>query len=160
MSGLEDLYQRLILDHSRHPRNAGALPARSASGVRVARGDNPVCGDRVVVSVVLDGDRIADVRFEGSGCAISVASASMMTEAIRGRTRAEADALRQQLERLVSGEPAADVERERLGDLVALGGVARFPVRRKCARLAWQTLRAALDAKAPLEGDPAPVSTE
>ena len=154
MSGLDDLYQRVLLDHSRNPRNSGALPPQSASGARTARGDNPVCGDRLTLAVVLEGDRIVDARFEGSGCAISVASASMMTEAIQGRTRAEADAIRGQVERLVSGEAPADLGGEALGDLMALGGVARFPVRRKCARLAWETLKAALD------DDPAPASTE
>jgi nitrogen fixation NifU-like protein len=150
MAGLDDLYQRVLLDHSRHPRNAGALPP----GSRTARGDNPVCGDRITVGVVLDGDRIADVRFEATGCAISVASASMMSEAVRGRTRVQADALHQLFERLLGGEPLADAERESLADLASLAGVSRFPVRRKCARLPWQTLRAALD------GEGAAVSTE
>ena len=140
MGALDDLYQKVIVDHSRHPRHFGPLPAANRSAV----GDNPVCGDRIEVSLLLDPSaRIAAVTFEGSGCAIATASASMMTEHVLGRTRAEAQAAAERLDRIVSGgalEPgAADA-----GDLLALSAVARFPVRVKCARLAWRALLAAL----------------
>jgi nitrogen fixation NifU-like protein len=140
MAALDELYQKVIVDHSRHPRHFGPLPGANRS----ALGDNPVCGDRIAVSLVLDASsRIAGVAFEGSGCAIATASASMMTEHVLGRTRDEALAAAERLDRIVSGnalEPgAADA-----GDLLALSGVARFPVRVKCARLAWRALLAAL----------------
>ena len=135
----DDLYQRVVVEHGRHPRNQGAL----AGATHGARGDNPFCGDRVTVSLILEGDRIAEARFEGAGCAISTASASMMTVALRGRTRAETEALFRDFEALLAGTapatPAGD-----LGDLAAFAGVRRFPVRAKCARLPWQTLMAAL----------------
>jgi nitrogen fixation protein NifU and related proteins len=149
MSELLDLYQEVLLDHYRRPHNFG--PLVEADGE--AEGHNPLCGDRVQVRVKLDGDRLADVRFEGSGCAISTASASMMTDAMRGKTRAEAAALFERFHDLVTGAAAA-ADEEALGELAALGGVREFPMRVKCATLAWHTLRAAL------EGRREPVSTE
>jgi len=151
MSELYDLYQEILLDHYKRPRNFGPLSAADGD----AEGHNPLCGDRVQVHVKLDGERLDEVRFEGSGCAISTASASMMTEAVRGKTRAEAAALYERFHDLVTGAaPAAADDDESLGELAALAGVREFPMRVKCATLAWHTLRAALEGRA------APVSTE
>jgi len=135
----DDLYQTLVLDHGRNPRHRGAL----AGATHSARGDNPFCGDRVTVALLLDGDRIADARFDGAGCAISTASASMMTSALVGRTRAEAESLCRDFEDLLAGG-ADDTTTAALGELGAFAGVRRYPVRVKCARLPWQTLVAAL----------------
>jgi nitrogen fixation NifU-like protein len=137
----DELYQRLVLDHGRHPRGQGpALPGET----HAARGDNPFCGDRWRVSVIVAGDRVRDVRYEGAGCAISTSAASMMSEAVRGRTRAEVEALWRGFEGLLTaGAPDAATQVE-LGDLAAFAGVRRYPVRVKCARLPWQTLLAAL----------------
>jgi len=138
MADLRELYQSVILDHSRSPRNSGPLAEATASG----SGHNPMCGDAVVVQVRMDGDTIADVRFTtppGVGCAVSKASASMMTNAVRGKSRDEADALFARFQRMVTGGPADDV-----GHLAVFAGVAQFPVRVKCATLAWHALRAAL----------------
>jgi nitrogen fixation protein NifU and related proteins len=139
-SELGDLYQEVILDHNRQPRNFGDPP----SGSRRADGHNPLCGDRVTVSVVLDGDVLKDVRFQGSGCAISKASASMMTESLKGKTRAQAEDLFQSFHRLLTEDGTA-ADPAVLGKLVVFSGVREFPVRVKCATLAWHTLRAALD---------------
>jgi nitrogen fixation NifU-like protein len=136
-SGLEDVYQDLILDHSRRPRNFGA----PAGATHSARGDNPFCGDRVTVFLVRSADRIADVGFEGAGCAISMASASMMTTRMKGLTAEQAADLCRQFEDLLGDAALQDHE---LGDLSAFAAVSRFPVRIKCARLPWQTLLAAL----------------
>jgi nitrogen fixation NifU-like protein len=149
MNGLDELYQEILLDHYKRPRNFG--PLADADGE--ADGHNPLCGDRVHVRVKLDGDRLSEVRFEGSGCAISTASASMMTDAVRGKSRAEATALFDRFHDLVTGAGAGDDE-ESLGELAALAGVREFPMRVKCATLAWHTLRAAL------EGSGERVSTE
>ncbi len=135
----DDLYQRIVLDHGRNPRHRGAL----AGATHSARGDNPFCGDRVTVALILDGDRIADARFDGAGCAIATASASMMADALGGRTRAEAEALGRAFETLLAGS-AGEAEVAALGELGAFAGVRRYPVRVKCARLPWQTLAAAL----------------
>ena len=146
MSELDDLYQEIILDHYRKPRNFGMLEGFN----RAAHGDNPLCGDRLALHVKLNGDRIEDLRFKGAGCAISVASASMMTDALKGKSKADADALFERFHRMVTGEsPVND-----MGKLSAFAGVSEFPVRVKCATLAWHTLRAAL------EGMKDPVSTE
>ena len=138
---LRELYQETILDHSRQPRNHHAL-----EGARQAEGYNPLCGDQATVYVRLDGDRIADVAFTGQGCSISTASASMMTEALKGKTKAEAEALFQRFHALVTMPPdqarAASVPE--LGKLAVFSGVAEFPVRVKCASLAWHTLKSAL----------------
>jgi len=140
MADLRELYQSVILDHSRSPRNFGELPGADAE----ATGNNPMCGDAVTVWVRMEGDRIADVRFKtppGTGCAISKASASLMTTAVAGKTRAEADDLFNAFHQLVTGDTSGA---ERLGRLAAFSGVAQFPVRVKCATLAWHALRAAL----------------
>ena len=139
MSDLSDLYQEVILDHNRRPRNFHALRDASHS----AEGYNPLCGDRLTLYVKLEGDTIADVSFEGAGCAISKASASMMTDALKGRSVAEASALFERFHRMVTTPPSEPVED--LGKLSALAGVREFPVRVKCASLAWHTLRAALN---------------
>ena len=138
MSDLNDLYQEVILDHNRRPRNFHAIPGATHS----AEGYNPLCGDRLTLYVQLDGDRISDVAFEGSGCAISKASASLMTEAVKGRTIEDARALFERFHQMVTTAPEEAVED--LGKLSALGGVREFPVRVKCASLAWHTLKAAL----------------
>ncbi|HKO16433.1 MAG TPA: SUF system NifU family Fe-S cluster assembly protein [Gemmatimonadaceae bacterium] len=137
------LYQEIILEHNRRPRNYH--PMENAS--RMVEGHNPLCGDRVTVWVKLEGDRVTDVSFQGSGCAISRASASLMTGAVRGKTRAEAEALFHRFHDLVTGrlDPDADPEASAaLGSLRALAGVARFPTRVKCASMAWHALHAAL----------------
>ena len=139
---LGDLYQEVILDHNRQPRNFGALPGAN----RAAEGFNPLCGDRVTVELRMEDGVLKDVRFQGSGCAISKASASMMTESMKGRTEAAAEALFQQFHRLLTGEQAAPDEGA-LGKLVVFSGVKEFPVRVKCATLAWHTLRSALENK-------------
>jgi nitrogen fixation NifU-like protein len=140
VSDLTDLYQEVILDHNRSPRNFGALP----DATRTADGHNPLCGDRLRLYIKLDGNRIDDVKFEGSGCAISKASASLMTEAVRGKTVDEARVIFDQFHELVTGGREADLDDEVLGKLAVLGGVREFPVRVKCASLAWHTLKSAL----------------
>jgi nitrogen fixation NifU-like protein len=137
---LGDLYQEVILDHNRQPRNFGALPGAN----RKAEGFNPLCGDRVTVEVEMRDGVVQDIRFQGSGCAISKASASMMTESMKGRTRAQAEALFQEFHRLLTGDAAAP-DPAALGKLVVFSGVREFPVRVKCATLAWHTLRSALE---------------
>jgi len=138
MSDLSDLYQEVILDHNRRPRNFHPLADASHS----AEGYNPLCGDRLMLYLKVDGGRIEDVSFEGSGCAISKASASMMTDALKGRSVAEATALFERFHRMVTTPPSQPVED--MGKLSALAGVREFPVRVKCASLAWHTLKAAL----------------
>ena len=138
MSDLSDLYQEVILDHNRRPRNFHALADASHS----AEGYNPLCGDRLTLYLKLNGETIEDVSFEGAGCAISKASASLMTDALKGRSVTEANALFDRFHRMVTTPPSEPVED--LGKLSALAGVREFPVRVKCASLAWHTLRAAL----------------
>jgi len=139
MSDLRDLYQEVILDHNRRPRNFGPLPAAN----RRAEGHNPLCGDRVTVYLDVEGDRIRDVSFEGAGCAISTASASLMTEALKGLSVEEARTLFHGFHELVTqGDEGED-----LGKLAVFTGVREYPMRVKCATLAWHTLMAALDAK-------------
>ena len=149
---LRELYQEVILDHSKKPRNFREIPAATGH----AEGYNPLCGDRATVYVQLEGDRVKDVSFKGAGCSISTASASMMTEALRGKTRAEAEALFDRFHQLITSDPsrAAENAAPELGKLAAFSGVCEFPVRVKCASLPWHTLRSAL------EGDAASVSTE
>jgi len=137
---LRELYQDIILEHSKHPRNFGKL----AEANRQARGNNPLCGDRITLALKLDGDRIADAKFEAKGCAISVASASMMTEMVKGKTADEARALFEQFHGLVTGKPMND-ESDDLDRLAALSGVRDFPSRIKCATLPWHALTAALE---------------
>ena len=140
MSELDDLYQEILLDHYRRPRNFGPLPDAN----REVDGHNPLCGDRLRLHLRVDGDRLAEARFEGSGCAISTASASMMTEAIRGQRVAEALELAARFRALVTGESDPGAA-ESLGELAALAGVRAYPMRVKCATLAWHALRAALE---------------
>ncbi len=149
---LADLYRDVIVDHNRAPRNFRRL----APADREAQGFNALCGDKLTVYARLDGERLAEVAFEGSGCAISVASASLMSERVKGLTLAEARALHGEVHDLLTGRgDAADPARlERLGKVAALAGVREYPSRVKCATLAWHTLLAALD------GSSAPVSTE
>jgi nitrogen fixation NifU-like protein len=144
MSSLSELYQNVILEHNRSPRNFRAMEAADRS----AEGHNPLCGDQVTVWLRLEGDVISDVSFQGMGCAISRASASLMTTAVKGKTRAEAVALFERFHRLVTGrlDPA---ESETLGKLAVFSGVSAFPVRVKCASLSWHTLKAALDDSSP-----------
>ena len=142
MPGLEDLYREIILDHYRTPRNRGALDTPPAV---VAQGHNPLCGDEIQVYLLVDGDVVTDVKVGGQGCSISQSSASMMTQAIKGKSVSEAhrilDAFRRMMGLEVDGEP----EDVKLGDLEALQGVVKFPVRIKCATLAWTTLAQAMD---------------
>lgn len=139
MSDLTDLYQEVILEHKRHPRNF--RPMLGAN--RNVDGHNPLCGDHIHLHVKLNGDVIEDVSFEGAGCAISTASASMMTEAVKGKRRAEAQALFQRVHGLLTGEDEG-VDPSALGRLAIFSGVRNFPSRVKCASLSWHTLNAAL----------------
>jgi nitrogen fixation NifU-like protein len=139
VTDLTDLYQEVILDHNRRPRNFHAI----ADATHRAEGYNPLCGDRLTLYMKVDGDVIADVAFEGAGCAISKASASMMTDALKGRSVNEGRALFDRFHRMVTTPPDKAVED--LGKLSALAGVREFPVRIKCASLAWHTFKAALD---------------
>jgi nitrogen fixation NifU-like protein len=138
MSDLRELYQEVILDHGKRPRNF----RRVEGADRTAEGYNPLCGDKVTVYATLAGDVIEDVAFQGAGCAISTASASMMTTALKGKTVAEAERLFARFHGMITGAGAA--HEDDLGDLAALAGVREFPMRVKCASLAWHTLRAAL----------------
>ena len=139
-SELDDLYQEVILDHGRKPRNFRVIPDAD----RQAEGLNPLCGDHFMVYVKLDGDRIADVAFEGSGCAISKASASLMTSSVKGKTVGEAEDLFSRFHTLVTEGPEK-VTLSDLGKLAALSGVCEFPTRVKCASLVWHTLKNALE---------------
>lgn len=142
MSELSELYQEVILDHNKRPRNFRAIEAPSHH----AEGYNPLCGDRLTLFLTVDGDRITDLSFQGSGCAISKASASLMTDALKGLTLAEAEQLFQRFHRMVTTPPDTPVED--LGKLSVFAGVREFPVRVKCASLAWHTLKAALAREA------------
>jgi nitrogen fixation protein NifU and related proteins len=138
---LNDLYQEVILDHNRRPRNFHAL----ADASHQAEGYNPLCGDRLTLYLKIDDGVIRDAAFEGSGCAISKASASLMTDAVKGQSTANVRALVDRFQRMVTTPPEQEVED--LGKLCALAGVRVFPVRVKCASLAWHTLKAAMDRK-------------
>jgi nitrogen fixation NifU-like protein len=140
VNDLEDLYQQVILDHNKRPRNFRAMQHGSK-----AEGYNPLCGDRLTVYLRVEDGRIADVSFEGSGCAISKASASLMTETVKGKTLEDAQALFDRFQQMITRAPDAPVED--LGKLSVFAGVRQFPVRVKCASLAWHTLRAAADAR-------------
>jgi len=146
---LKDLYRDVIVDHNRNPRNFGKLDPADAH----ADGHNPLCGDRLTIYANLDGDRLKDVKFEGNGCAISVASASLLTEAVKGKTRSEVHSLFESIHTLLTQHDAS-VDIAQLGKLAALSGVREFPARVKCASLCWHTLNAALERSA------AAVSTE
>jgi nitrogen fixation protein NifU and related proteins len=142
MADLRDLYQEVILEHSKAPRNFHAI----ADSNQKAEGFNPLCGDHFTVYVSVDGESIQDIGFQGSGCAISKASASMMTQAVKGKSKAEAKELFETFHKLVTtGE--ANGGRDDLGKLAVFSGVSEFPVRVKCATLAWHTLQAALEGK-------------
>jgi nitrogen fixation protein NifU and related proteins len=140
MSDLRDLYQEVILDHNKRPRNFRAMADASAR----AEGHNPLCGDRVTVYVRLEGGRIADISFEGSGCAISKASASLMTDSVKGQTIADSDRLFQAFQSLMTAGPASSPEVDDIGKLEVLAGVRDYPSRIKCATLAWHALQAAV----------------
>ena len=141
MSDLNDLYQEVILDHNKRPRNFRTIEGASHH----ADGYNPLCGDKLTLTLKVDGDSITDVAFTGSGCAISKASASLMTDTLKGKSVAEARALFERFHRMVTTPPDQSVED--LGKLSVLAGVREFPVRVKCASLAWHTLKAALERK-------------
>jgi len=140
MSELRELYQTTILDHNKQPRNF-RVPAGAN---RQAAGHNPLCGDRVAVHVVFEEDVVKDVGFQGAGCAISTASASLMTQAVKGKSRAEFEKLFDAFHEVVTGDPQQEVDAASVGKLAVLAGVREYPVRVKCATLAWHTLRAAL----------------
>ena len=150
MSDLRELYQSVILDHNKAPRNF----RRPAAANRSAEGHNPLCGDQLSVFLTVEDGVVKDAAFEGSGCAISTASASLMTEGVKGRRVEEIEKLFECFHRLVTSDPSSPAEDEGLGKLAVFGGVREFPVRVKCATLAWHTLRAAL------YGSAAPATTE
>jgi nitrogen fixation NifU-like protein len=141
MGDLRDLYQEVILDHSRRPRNFRVLEGAD----RRAEGYNPLCGDRVTVYVRMEKGRVGEIGFQGSGCAISTASASMMTEALRGKSAEEAEALFRRFHEMLTGTSGSAAED--LGKLQAFSGVREFPIRVKCATLAWHAMRAALEKR-------------
>lgn len=149
MFDLKDLYQEVIVDHNRSPRNFGKLENPD----RTLEGFNPLCGDRLTLYLKLDDNQINDISFDGSGCAISVASASLMTDAMKGKTAEEAEDIFNNFHDLVTSD-AVDVDMEKLGKLAALAGVREYPTRVKCATLCWHTLHSAL------EGEDTAVSTE
>jgi nitrogen fixation protein NifU and related proteins len=150
MSELTDLYQQVIIDHNRRPRNYGKLEGAN----RQAEGFNPICGDHLTLYLRLNGDVIDDLRFEGEGCAISKASASLMTEGLKGKTTADAEALFERMHELLTGTADVEAQAEALGKLAVFSGVREFPARVKCASLSWHALHSAL------AGDETPVSTE
>jgi nitrogen fixation NifU-like protein len=147
MHDLSELYQTVILEHNRRPRNYHQLPTAN----RVGSGNNPLCGDEITVFVRMEGDRIADIAFQGSGCAISQASASLMTVNLKGKTIAEAEAISGGVLKLIT---SGDVKEDELSDVSALAGVHQFPARIKCATLSWH---AALNA---IKGEPRAATTE
>lgn len=149
MLDLKDLYQEVIVDHNRSPRNFGRIEGAD----RTLEGFNPLCGDHLTLYVKFDGDQIRDIRFDGSGCAISVASASLMTEAIKGKTIREADEIFESFHDLLTAE-GNSVDPAKLGKLAALAGVRDYPVRVKCAVLCWHAMHSAL------KGGQSAVSTE
>jgi nitrogen fixation NifU-like protein len=139
---LRELYQEVILDHSKHPRHFGKL----TDATNTAQGHNPLCGDRVTVQLIVDNDnRIADIKFEGKGCAISQASASLMTDMVVGRTVAEAEKLMGGFLNLVKGEEVEGLDSDDRERLDVMAGVSAFPMRVKCATLAWHTMKSALE---------------
>jgi nitrogen fixation protein NifU and related proteins len=141
MSELSELYQQVILDHNKRPRNFRKIEPAT----HTAEGHNPLCGDQLTIYVTLAGDEVKDVAFEGSGCAISKASASMMTQAVKGKQKAEVEELFQEFHSMVTGELDEEQGENELGNLTIFAGVREFPVRVKCATLAWHTLHAALN---------------
>lgn len=143
MFSLRELYQELILEHSKHPRHCQPL----AQANRQAEGYNPLCGDKITIYLQLDDDRVQAISFASSGCAISTASASMLSEYVEGKTKAEAEALFERFQAIVTGKAQATLDDPELGDLAVFAGVASFPMRVKCATLAWHTLRAAFQGQ-------------
>ncbi len=150
MSDLDELYQEVILDHNKSPRNYRVM----ADANRKAEGYNPLCGDHVTVYLHLDNGVIRDITFQGSGCAISKASASIMTAELKGKTEAAANELFESVHKMLTGEDGADAAAKRVGKLTILSGVCKFPARVKCASLAWHTVNAAL------HGETQPATTE
>ncbi len=150
MSELRELYQEVIIDHGRHPRNFGILDCANCH----QEGFNPLCGDKIILHVYENNDVVIDLKFEGSGCAISMASASLMTECLKGKSRDDIQETFDVFHQWMTEEIASDMLRKKLGKLAVLGGVREFPARVKCATLAWHTLKAAL------EGEKQRVSTE
>ena len=143
MSELSDLYQEVILEHNKNPRNFREI----SDADQYADGKNPLCGDALRVYVAMDGDTIADVAFKGSGCAISKASASMMTQAVKGKTKAEAEQIFDEFHSMVTGGLDIETDENNLGKLKIFSGVLEFPARVKCASLSWHTLNAALQGE-------------
>jgi nitrogen fixation protein NifU and related proteins len=143
MAEINELYQQVILDHNRKPRNFKILETAN----RRQEGYNPLCGDQLVLYLELDGDVIKDVSFQGSGCAISKASASMMTTTVKGKTKEEAEKIFSEFHRMVRGELNLETEPHHLGRLTILAGVREFPARVKCASLCWHTLHSALEGR-------------
>lgn len=150
MSDVSELYQDLIVDHNKSPRNRGRLVEPN----RTAEGFNPLCGDHITIYLAIENDIVKDISFEGSGCAISTASASLMTESVKGKTLAEAQALFRKMHNLVTGQEQQDEGGPALGKLEAFSNVCHYPARVKCATLAWHTVNAAIKKQAE------PVSTE
>lgn len=144
MTELRELYQEVILDHSKHPRNFRVLE----NATQKAEGYNPLCGDRLTIYLLLKDEMIEDVSFQGSGCAISKASTSMMTASLKGKTKAEARKIIGQFHGMLTGEPNKTFDQTILGKLTVFAGVCEFPVRVKCATLPWHTLRAGLEGGA------------
>ncbi len=140
MSELNELYQETILDHNKNPRNFREIPGTD----KYADGKNPLCGDALRVYVAMDGDTVVDVSFKGSGCAISKASASMMTQTVKGKTKDEVEAIFGEFHRMVTGDLDIETDKNHLGKLRIFAGVLEFPARVKCASLSWHTLNAAL----------------
>ncbi len=140
MSELNDLYQEVILDHNKNPRNFREIE----SATRYADGNNPLCGDALRVYVEMEDDRVKDVAFKGSGCAISKASASMMTQIVKGKSKEETEVLFDEFHKMVTGELDIETDENNLGKLKIFAGVLEFPARVKCASLSWHTLHAAL----------------
>lgn len=150
MSDLRDLYQEVILDHGRNPRNFHALENPTCS----LEGYNPLCGDKLTLYLKLDGDRIEEISFEGAGCAISTASASLLSEMLVGKTREDVSRIFASFHAMVTGEPGQAIDMDVLGKLAVFQGVCEYPARVKCASLSWHTLNAALD------GASEPITTE
>ena len=141
MSELSELYQQVILDHNKKPRNFRKIENAN----HTAEGYNPLCGDQLTIYVNVDGDAVQEIAFEGSGCAISKAAASMMTQAVKGKTKDQAEALFKEFHSMVTGELDEETEENSLGNLKIFAGVRDFPVRVKCATLPWHTMQAALN---------------
>lgn len=144
MADLNELYQQVILDHNKKPRNFKALAAPSIT----QEGHNPLCGDHISLQLELDGEVIKDVGFQGSGCAISKASSSMMTAAVKGKTKAEAELMADEFVKMVRGELDPEADENHLGRLKIFAGVKEFPARVKCAALSWRTVQAAIEGSA------------